>query len=745
MSRVSLVSRFSNTNRILMDKTEALDETRRTLASGKRVQNPSDNPTDMVNINQYSNQIDSIEQFKDNIANGKNNLENSESVMSQISDLMQRVRELTVRANNDTLNEDDRSSLASEIDQRLEEVVDLANSEAAGRNLFGGTETTGSNPFQVERNNNGEIIDVSYQGDFNPRSTKTGSEGSIQKNVLGNELFQATNQGIEGGFEFDYPGEFQKVIGNTVGYANVEETTQDQTVDPGSLPADDTNKTTVDVADNSNFSVGETVRVFNPDGTSTPGSTGDQDFEETVVTDTPGGSQIELDLKNQYDGSNNIVIESADGNARQQITTGGTFGNDGTVTIEVDNGSNIQEGDKVRVDDGTGNSEVRIVQGKPTADEIQVDLENTLATTPPGVDDPSVRKVSEEVQPNGEGHFRIDGEQFYYDASEDSIKDIAQRINERGIQVEAKFAGREKSKDRKNLTADATTGSNVEFTVDDPEGYEEGQEVTFRDDNSESETATITDIDRTGSGTTFVVDEIDNNFEVSQNATMEKTTGEVKEYAPNEIDNAADGPYRFKLESRVPHEIYLKDIDQQSNTEGVQGLLSDLQFLGNGEGGDPESRSEQDFPNPFSDEATITGKSIFDSMIDSREALQNPDDPDSGLIRKGLANDTGGAAKTRRHYDTPVRETLQDTLSDFSGAIDNINIERGKVGARLNRLESTDSRVRDIEVNSKDLLSQFRDADLAEVITDLRRQETVQQAAMQMASRTLNQSLVNFL
>jgi flagellin-like hook-associated protein FlgL len=132
-------------------------------------------------------------------------------------------------------------------------------------------------------------------------------------------------------------------------------------------------------------------------------------------------------------------------------------------------------------------------------------------------------------------------------------------------------------------------------------------------------------------------------------------------------------------------------------------------------------------------------------MIDTREALQNPDDPDSGMVRKGISNDVGGAAKTRRRYDTPVRETLQDSLGDFSSAIDKLNIERGKVGARLNRLESTDSRVRDIELTSKELLSQFRDADLAEVITDLRRQETVQQAALQMASRTLNQSLVNFL
>ncbi len=757
MSRISLISRFNNTKDILLDKTNALDKTRKTIASGNKVQNPSDDPTGMVNINRFSNQVESIEQFKENINDGKNNLENSEATISQVSDLLQRVRELTVQANNDTLNEDDRESIANEMDQRLEQVVKLANSEMAQRNLFGGTESTGQDPFKVERNENGEILDVSYQGDFNPRETKTGSDVRVQKNVLGNQLFQATNQGIEGGFEFNYPGEFQKVLGNTVGYASVEGATQEQTmVSNSSNTGTLGNKTSLSVSDASQFDPGQTVRVYKENGSSVPGPDGDQDFEETQVTGVdPTNNNVEVDLKNNYDVSSETVrIENPDTGVTQQVTAGDdsdgsvvnpggttTFGGDDTTNVEIDNVDNIEVGDKVRIEGTAGKSERRIVQGvndTVTPPTIEVDLANNYTGG-----SATVQKVAEEVQPNGEGNFRIDDQEFFYDASEDSIKDIAQRINERGIQVEAKFAGREKNVDRTNLTTDVKNNPSGDpgFKVEDPSQYEEGQEVILRDDSTESETATITDI----SSTEIVVDQLDNTFEVGQNATMEKASGEVEEYTPDEVENAQDGPYRFKLESRVPHEIYLKDVDRQANLDGVQGLLSDLQILGDGEGDDPELRSEQNFPNPFSDEATITGKSIFDTMIDTREALQNPDDPDSGLVRKGVANDVGGAAKTRRRFDTPVRETLQESLSDFSESIDNISIERSKIGARLNRLESTENRLSDVEVSSKELLSQFRDADLAEVVTDLRRQEAVQQAALQMASQTLNQSLVNFL
>lgn len=763
MSRVSLVSRFNSTQRILLNKTEDLDETRRILASGNRVQEPSDDPTAMVNINSYSNQLDEIDQFKSNITSGRNNLENSEATMSQLSSVMQRVRELTVQANNDTLSKEDRESISSEIDERLEQVVNLANSEVAGKYLFSGTETTGEQPFNVERNGNGEIVDVSYNGDFNPTEAKTGEGEAVDKNILGSRLFQATNQGIEGGFEFRYAGESRKELASLVRYENVEASTTDQAI-TNPDPAENTGagtKSSLAVSDAGQFQVGETVRVYKENGSSSPGSDGDQDYEETVVTgrDTTN-NLVEVDLKNDYDvSSESVRIESNDTHVSQEVTAGGdsdgtvvdpgtntSFGSDDAVTLSINNGSNIQTGDKIRIEDDTGQSEVRIVQNKPGTDQVDVDLANSYASG----DNPTVRKVAEESPPtNGEGHFRIDDEQFYYNTREDSIHDIAQRINERGIEVEAKFSGREKGMDRTTLTTDANLSSSnpAEFTVADPSEYEIGQEVTLRDDNGNEATTTINEIDRTGDGTRIVADGqgVGTDFTVGNNATMEKATGEVEDYSASEVGSAADGPYRFKLESRVPHEIYLKDVDRQAETEQVEGLLSDLQFLGDGEGGDPDPRTEQNFPNPFSDQATVTGKSIFDAMIDTREAMQDPDDPDSGLVRKGAANDVGGAAKTRRRFDTPLRETLQGSLEDFSGAINNINAVRGQAGARLNRLESAEGRAKDLELSSNELLSELKDADLAKVISDLRRQEAVQQAALQMASRTLNQSLANFI
>lgn len=179
-------------------------------------------------------------------------------------------------------------------------------------------------------------------------------------------------------------------------------------VDPsGGAPiADDGDKTTLQVKDDSGFSEGDRVKVYDQNGTTTPGNTGDQDYEETIVTGKTSGD-LQVDLKNEYDTPGDVVVENVENEAIQKVTNRSTIGNDDATTLKIADPSNISVGNKVRISDGT-NSEGRIVQAKgPNNDRIDVDLFNSYAST----DNPTVQKVAEESSPtNGEGHFRIDDE-----------------------------------------------------------------------------------------------------------------------------------------------------------------------------------------------------------------------------------------------------------------------------------------------------------------------------------------------
>jgi flagellar hook-associated protein 3 FlgL len=62
--------------------------------------------------------------------------------LGQISDLSQRARDLLVQGANDTLGASGRKSIATEIDQIIESVKSVGNTQYAGRYLFAGSKTT---------------------------------------------------------------------------------------------------------------------------------------------------------------------------------------------------------------------------------------------------------------------------------------------------------------------------------------------------------------------------------------------------------------------------------------------------------------------------------------------------------------------------------------------------------------------------------------------------------------------------
>jgi flagellar hook-associated protein 3 FlgL len=77
--------------------------------------------------------------------------------------------------------------------------------------------------------------------------------------------------------------------------------------------------------------------------------------------------------------------------------------------------------------------------------------------------------------------------------------------------------------------------------------------------------------------------------------------------------------------------------------------------------------------------------------------------------------------------------------------LDNVNSARAEVGARANRLDFVKTRLEDISLNFHDLLSKTEDADIAQVITNLKMQENVYRASLSAGARIIQPSLIDFL
>ncbi|WP_307288263.1 flagellin [Bacillus sp. SORGH_AS_0510] len=108
----------------------------------------------------------------------------------------------------------------------------------------------------------------------------------------------------------------------------------------------------------------------------------------------------------------------------------------------------------------------------------------------------------------------------------------------------------------------------------------------------------------------------------------------------------------------------------------------------------------------------------------------------------------GGIFKVLSDIESDFRSATPgstDHIAQLDGQMDNLLRHRSELGARMNRMELSISRIDGLEVSTTRLLSGEEDVDMAEVITNLKTQENVQRAALSVGARIIQPSLVDFL
>lgn len=159
------------------------------LATGRRVNRPSDDPMDARRAMNLRTIIAKNEQFQANISDSSPHLDESASILMNVVDIILRTLELTTQGANETLRQEQLNAIALEIDELLETVVVAGNHRTNNRSIFAGTQTL-SDAFNVTRVA-GQITAVTYAG--NDQSIEINiSEGIRTKiNVTGADTFQA--------------------------------------------------------------------------------------------------------------------------------------------------------------------------------------------------------------------------------------------------------------------------------------------------------------------------------------------------------------------------------------------------------------------------------------------------------------------------------------------------------------------------------------------------------------------------
>ncbi|MBM7623031.1 flagellar hook-associated protein FlgL [Sporohalobacter salinus] len=92
-----------------------------------------------------------------------------------------------------------------------------------------------------------------------------------------------------------------------------------------------------------------------------------------------------------------------------------------------------------------------------------------------------------------------------------------------------------------------------------------------------------------------------------------------------------------------------------------------------------------------------------------------------------------------------IKNNSDARLNELDQNLDTVIRKRSEIGAKYNRLESTQSRLEDNKVKLKKLLSKNEDVDIAETIMNLKMSENVHRAALSSGSRIIQPTLVQFL
>jgi flagellar hook-associated protein 3 FlgL len=193
------------TNKIMMDSiraslsknTQAIVHINEQIATGKKINRPSDDPVGMSKVLGYQNSISSVEQYITNIERGQMHLKTVEDVLDAVDYYVDMAKDI---ATDQSVGElETRASAAQQVKGIYDQIMQLANTKLGNTYLFSGHEVQ-TEPFSADPDGiEGTADDYSaqYHGDDGDLKIIIGENSQVKVNAHGEEIF--TGVGVADG------------------------------------------------------------------------------------------------------------------------------------------------------------------------------------------------------------------------------------------------------------------------------------------------------------------------------------------------------------------------------------------------------------------------------------------------------------------------------------------------------------------------------------------------------------------
>jgi flagellar hook-associated protein 3 FlgL len=155
------------------------------LATGRTINNLSDNPAGAAALMVSNAQSSEVDQFQTNVSDAQSKLQTADSALNHAVQELTTAITVGTEGANGTLSTSDRQALAQQVQGLQQQMLGLANTSYQGVYVFGGTNVT-SQPFTQDQSS---ASGVQYQGNSGVTSVQVGEGQSVQTNVSGSQLF----------------------------------------------------------------------------------------------------------------------------------------------------------------------------------------------------------------------------------------------------------------------------------------------------------------------------------------------------------------------------------------------------------------------------------------------------------------------------------------------------------------------------------------------------------------------------
>ena len=182
--RVTQAGFYNQASQQMREQQAKVFETQAQLSSGKKLQQPSDDPALATAINNLKSQIDVNQRYLSNLNHMQDTLKMQDLTVAGSLDLVSHIKELSIQGANDTYSATDRKTMAIEVKELIKTLADLGNTRGTdGAYLFSGY-SQGQAPFASS--STGE---VTYTGSTDSLKVMVDDGRSMQLGISGLDIF----------------------------------------------------------------------------------------------------------------------------------------------------------------------------------------------------------------------------------------------------------------------------------------------------------------------------------------------------------------------------------------------------------------------------------------------------------------------------------------------------------------------------------------------------------------------------